>query len=173
MGAFGLPDVEREAVEEAAPLLPPPVRVVVTEEEEEEELQWNERVCAGTGFMVLSALCTSLGGYSLNAGQLSSFATMGTLSVVFSLLSAFTFFGVRASLRAAFDEQRRAAFLMFITALILTFLAGYHRAPFPILILCVVSFYMSQAWYVLTYIPYGRDSVRSCGKALLLMVRWL
>eukprot|EP01061_Rhynchopus_euleeides_P039051 TRINITY_DN66989_c0_g1_i1.p1 TRINITY_DN66989_c0_g1~~TRINITY_DN66989_c0_g1_i1.p1 ORF type:complete len:193 (+),score=55.73 TRINITY_DN66989_c0_g1_i1:56-580(+) len=167
----GYTAIDVDAVEESTHLLHH--SSADSDELYDEELRWNERVCIGCGWMSLSLLCTTLGGYSLNEGHLSSFATLGTLSVFFSLCSTFTFFGVRRSLETAFEPSRRIACLLFITSLTLTFTAGYQKASVPVLILCCAFFYLSQAWYVLTFIPYGRQSARSCGRAFCMILSWV
>ena len=69
------------------------------------------------------------------------------------------------------DETRRGAFTAYIVLMVLTVFTALRRPDLPALVLLVVFLqYMALLWYGLSFIPYGRSCVVSCGRCCM---RWI
>ena len=143
------------------------------DEDDDNEGRWDEAVCVGVGWMSLSALCTLLGGYSLQSGRLASFAWLASASAVFTFFSACSFMGWRKGWQAMWEPKRRSATLLFLLALTFLFISGYAQAPAPVLIVASAAFFAAQLWYSLSYVPYGRETVKGFFNTISRLLRWL
>jgi len=99
--------------------------------------------------------------------HLSRFAILYSFGNVIGLCSSFFLCGPVAQFRAMKDPKRVVATVIFITSLILTFIAaskhgenqkGIHRL---IVLILVITQWCALTWYSLSFIPYGRAFARS------------
>ena len=120
-------------------------------------------VCFGFGLLFQMMAVSSVFGALL--GRTEKFTFFLTFSLILYTLSTFFLIGPKKQLKNMFDESRRAASVVFLCSLILTLIFMYLLKIKILAVVCVVAQSCSFVWYVLSYIPYGRDCVRLlCGK---------
>eukprot|EP01060_Flectonema_neradi_P000244 TRINITY_DN10175_c1_g2_i1.p1 TRINITY_DN10175_c1_g2~~TRINITY_DN10175_c1_g2_i1.p1 ORF type:complete len:159 (+),score=11.54 TRINITY_DN10175_c1_g2_i1:158-634(+) len=143
-------------------------RLWVGDDEEEEDeawyklTDWSDRIYVGMMCLGMSLLCTILGWLSMREGRVGSFAVMSALSSVFTISGSFAISWDR-TVDAISSKERRCASITFLSSLVLTLYIGLAGSDSSLLIATTCSiFFLSQAWYTLSYIPYGRDAFKSC-----------
>jgi hypothetical protein len=98
-------------------------------------------------------------------GNPRPFVVFFSLGVILNLLSSLFITGPQKQLTQMFDEKRRYATLTLVSSLGLTFyIATLTKLPgqAEVLMLLLAIQILAQMYYVVTYIPYGFDMLKSC-----------
>jgi hypothetical protein len=101
-------------------------------------------------------------------GNPRPFVVFFSLGVILNLLSSLFITGPQKQLTQMFDEKRRYATLTLVSSLGLTFyIATLTKLPgqAEVLMLLLAIQILAQMYYVVTYIPYGFDMLKSCCSA--------
>jgi len=64
------------------------------------------------------------------------------------------------------DPKRRIATLVFIGSMIMTFVCVFAIKSKLLTLIFIVFQFVSYIWYVLSYIPYGREICSACVKKI-------
>ena len=133
------------------------------------QLTYKERL---TGFLVCFALGSliqflSMGSlFGLFFGRTSKFGILYTLGNVVSLVGIFFLVGPKRQLDLMKEEKRMWTSLIFVGSMILTFVSIYLIKSNLLTLIFVIIQFGAYIWYVLSYIPYGRDIATKCIKGL-------
>lgn len=65
------------------------------------------------------------------------------------------------------DPKRRTASILFVVSMIMTLVCVYVIKSALLSIVFIIIQFGSYVWYVLSYIPYGREIAGSIGKKLI------
>jgi hypothetical protein len=98
-------------------------------------------------------------------GNPRPFVVFFSLGVILNLLSSLFITGPQKQLTQMFDEKRRYASFTLVASLGLTFyIATLTKLPgqAEVLMLLLAIQILAQMYYVVTYIPYGFDMLKSC-----------
>lgn len=107
----------------------------------------------------------SLGSFFLIfTGNASRFAILFSLGNILSISGTFFLIGPKRQLKNMTDKTRLFTSLIFFISIAMTFVAVYVFDSWLITILCVACQFASYIWYVLSYIPYGRQCCKGCLK---------
>ena len=140
-----------------------------TKQEQEEScfpsLTYKERmigfgICFGMGTLIQILSMGSVIGLLL--GKPGKFAVMFSFGNIFSIFGTFFLMGPMNQIKRMSDPKRKYSCIIFILTLILTLVSYYafHSKIFTLIFLIIqmISYY----WYVLSYIPYGRELCKKC-----------
>jgi hypothetical protein len=114
------------------------------------------------GFFITLA---SLGSFfALFAGGANWFAIWYTLGNLISLSSTFFLIGPKSQCKNMLKPVRATVSLIFIGSMIMTLVSAFFFSKILTVIFVVVQF-CALVWYVLSYIPYGRECCKKCLKS--------
>lgn len=112
-------------------------------------------VCLGIG-----ALVSVLSFITLWNKEYLEFAVLNTLGNVFAVCSSLFLAGPKKQLKKMFEETRLIATIMFLSMMVLTFIAALAIKWVWLTIICCILQYLAMGWYGLSYIPYARTVVK-------------
>lgn len=126
------------------------------------DMSWTARLQGFCLFQVLGFFANCLSWLSLSVGNYSKYAVLMTLGSCMSLLSTTLLMGPRRQCQSMFDETRWGATMMYLGAMVCTVVAAFafHSAVLSAF-LCLLQ-YCALVWYSLSYVPYGREMLKSC-----------
>ncbi len=101
----------------------------------------------------------SLGGLLL--GHANKFAFLYTCGNIISIFGTFFLIGPARQFRLMTDPIRKNASIIFISSLILTLISVYCFHSKLLTIIFVLVEFCAYIWYILSYIPYGRDCLKT------------
>ena len=101
----------------------------------------------------------SLGGLLL--GHANKFAFLYTCGNIISIFGTFFLIGPARQFRLMTDPIRKNASIIFISSLVMTLVSVYCFHSRFLTIIFVLSQFCSYIWYILSYIPYGRDCLKT------------
>ena len=99
-------------------------------------------------------------------GKTSKFAFLYTAGNIISIVGILFLVGPARQLKNMSDPHRRWSSLAFIVSIIMTLVSVYVFKSKILTIIFVVIQLFAYIWYVLSYIPYGRDILKKCLKGL-------
>ena len=89
------------------------------------------------------------------------FATLYTLGNVIALCSTCFMWGPFSQIKKMFKETRRIATSVYLIMIIVTFVVAFEYPEAWAIILCLIVQFLAMLWYCLSYIPYGRQMLKS------------
>ena len=101
----------------------------------------------------------SLGGLLL--GHANKFAFLYTCGNIITIFGTFFLIGPARQFKLMTDPIRKNATIIFISSLIMTLVSVYCFHSRFLTIIFVLSQFCSYIWYILSYIPYGRDCLKT------------
>lgn len=117
-------------------------------------------VCFGIGSLIQLLSIGSVIGFLL--GKPGKFAVLYSFGNIFSVIGTFFLCGPASQLKNMSDPKRKYSAIIFVSSLTMTLLSYYafHSKIFTVIFLLIqmVSYY----WYILSYIPFGRDLCSKC-----------
>lgn len=142
-----------------------------TEEEKQQNpcpsLSYKERmigfgICFGVGILIQFFSMGSIIG--IFVGNPGKFAVLFSFGNIFSILGTFFLMGPYAQYERMKDESRKYTSMVFAGSLVLTLISYYLLKSNLLTFIFLLIQFFSYIWYVLSYIPYGRDLVLNCIK---------
>mmetsp|Transcript_10640 Transcript_10640/g.15018 ORF Transcript_10640/g.15018 Transcript_10640/m.15018 type:complete len:190 (-) Transcript_10640:91-660(-) len=107
----------------------------------------------------------------LMEGNAIPFVVVYSVGNILSLLSSMFLSGPRRHFKNLFDEKRRCTSITFLTSLALSigicFIPMEHKLKLSLLILLLLIQFCANLWYNLSYIPFGRRTVKNFLKRLI------
>jgi hypothetical protein len=119
-------------------------------------------VCFVVGILIEFLSFGSLIG--LFSGNASRFAILFSLGNIISITGTFFLIGPKRQLKNMTDKKRLFTTLIFVASVAMTIISVYVFESWLLTILCVSIQFMAYIWYVLSYIPYGRECCSGCLK---------
>ena len=101
----------------------------------------------------------SLGGLLL--GHANKFAFLYTCGNIITIFGTFFLIGPARQFKLMTDPIRKNATIIFISSLIMTLVSVYCFHSRFLTIIFVLSQFCSYIWYILSYIPHGRDCLKT------------
>jgi hypothetical protein len=117
-------------------------------------------ICFGVGLLIQFLSMGSLLG--LIVGKANKFAFMYTLGNIISLCGTFFLVGPVRQFQNMKDPSRMWTSIIFIGSMVMTLVSVYTFHSRILTIIFVIIQFCAYVWYVLSYIPYGRDMCRRC-----------
>jgi hypothetical protein len=117
-------------------------------------------ICFGIGLLIQFLSMGSLVG--LLVGKASKFAFMYTLGNIISLCGTFFLVGPTRQFQNMKDPSRMWTSIIFISSMVMTLVSVYLFHSRVLTIIFVIIQFCAYVWYVLSYIPYGRDICMRC-----------
>ena len=122
-------------------------------------------ICFVFGYLLEFMALGSLVGLLL--GRSKKFAFLYTTGNIISIFGTFFLIGPQRQLKYMLDPIRKGASLIFIFSIILTIISIYLFKSKLLVILCVIIQFGAFIWYVMSYIPYGRDCLKAISQRIL------
>ena len=122
-------------------------------------------ICFVFGYLLEFMALGSLVGLLL--GRSKKFAFLYTTGNIVSIFGTFFLIGPQRQLKYMLDPIRKGASLIFIFSIILTIISIYLFKSKLLVVLCVIIQFGAFIWYVMSYIPYGRDCLRTISQIIL------
>ena len=122
-------------------------------------------ICFVFGYLLEFMALGSLVGLLL--GRSKKFAFLYTTGNIVSIFGTFFLIGPQRQLKYMLDPIRKGASLIFIFSIILTIISIYLFKSKLLTILCVIIQFGAFIWYVMSYIPYGRDCLKAISQRIL------
>jgi ribose/xylose/arabinose/galactoside ABC-type transport system permease subunit len=119
-------------------------------------------VCFGLGVLIQFLSMGSLLG--LVVGKANKFAFLYTVGNIISIIGTFFLVGPLKQFQNMKDESRFWTSITFVSSIILTLISLYFFNSKILIIVFVFIQFCAYIWYVLSYIPYGRDIMKRCLK---------
>ena len=116
-------------------------------------------ICFGLGSIFQFLSMGSLGGLLL--GHANKFAFLYTCGNIISIFGTFFLIGPARQFRLMTDPIRKNASIIFISSLVMTLVSVYCFHSRFLTIIFVFLQFCSFIWYILSYIPYGRDCLKT------------
>mmetsp|Transcript_5591 Transcript_5591/g.17203 ORF Transcript_5591/g.17203 Transcript_5591/m.17203 type:complete len:197 (-) Transcript_5591:127-717(-) len=115
--------------------------------------------CICFGISLAISLTSMFSVAQLIAGNPAPFAVKYTLGNILSLLSTGFIIGPKRQVRNMTHPVRAASAFAYVLAMAATLLSAmlFHRAL--LVLLCILIQFAAMAWYILSYIPFGRRIV--------------
>jgi len=131
-------------------------------------LSWDTRL-KGFGICLLVAVLLGIGSVIIYflGGNLSGFAILYSLAVIFGLVSTIFLMGPMNQLKKMFDPTRLIATIVFIGSVIMTLVSALVIKIGVLVLLFVIIQFLALAWYTISYIPFARDALKSCCRGLM------
>jgi hypothetical protein len=101
-------------------------------------------------------------------GSPAKFALAYSVGNVLSLCGTGFLMGFQAQLQRMLDEDRRLCSLVFLGALVATFVSAIFFHSALLVLLCLFVQIPAYIWYVASYIPYGRTCLKNCFESVVL-----
>ena len=92
-------------------------------------------------------------------GRANKFAFLYTCGNIVSIFGTFFLVGPQRQFKNMSDPHRRNSSLIFLGSIVLTLISVYMFHSKLLTILCVIAQFCSYIWYIMSYIPYGRDCI--------------
>ena len=112
-------------------------------------------ICFGLGMLFQFMAMGSIVGVLI--GRTNKFAFMYTVGNVVSVFATFFLVGPVRQFKNMIDVQRRNASLAFCGAIVMTLLSLYVFHSKLLTVVFVVVQFAAYVWYILSYVPYGRE----------------
>lgn len=97
-------------------------------------------------------------------GNPAPFVFLYTSGNIMSLLSSMFLSGPKRQFKSMFDEKRRATSITYLVSLCTSIIVCFIPIPtgpkIGLLVLLLLVQMMASLWYTLSYIPYGRATVK-------------
>ncbi|RNF16132.1 putative vesicle transport protein SFT2B-like [Trypanosoma conorhini] len=125
-------------------------------------LSWKHRLigcgcCVGLG--MLFSLLSFIAILQLDLVLFSVLFSFGNVVAIAGLLFLA---GPMAQLRRMFDEKRWIATTVYLVFIVLTLVCALALHNALLVLVCCLVQIGAMVWYVLSYIPFARDAVKSC-----------
>ena len=92
-------------------------------------------------------------------GRANKFAFLYTCGNIVSIFGTFFLVGPTRQFKNMTDPHRRNSSLIFVGSIILTMISVYLFHSKLLTIVCVIAQFCSYVWYIMSYVPYGRDCI--------------
>ena len=112
-------------------------------------------VCFGLGLLFQIMSMGSILGVIL--GRPNKFAFLYTCGNLISIFGTFFLVGPKRQFKNMTNPYRRKATMIFLSAIVLTFISLYILHSSLLTILCVIVQFFAYIYYILSYIPYGQQ----------------
>ncbi|KAG5502732.1 hypothetical protein JKF63_04499 [Porcisia hertigi] len=122
-------------------------------------LTWTQRIQGFCVLMSLALFSTMMSWFALGMGSYWKYTALSALGSALSMLSTIILMGPSAQLAYMFDEYRFNATVLYIGALLLSFLVAVVFKSVLLCLLCGVLQYSALVWYSLSYVPYGQETL--------------
>ncbi|GBG33010.1 Vesicle transport protein SFT2A [Hondaea fermentalgiana] len=90
------------------------------------------------------------------------FALPYTIGNVLSMGSSMFFVGPARFFKTLFNETRRVAAILYLSTLVLTFVAAIYLHMGLLCFVLIIVQFSSYLWLMASYIPYGRNMLQGC-----------
>ncbi|KAI8801536.1 vesicle transport protein, partial [Cladochytrium replicatum] len=88
------------------------------------------------------------------------FAVLYTFGNIISLVATGFLVGFLTQLKKMFDPTRLVATIIFLAAMVVTFLVAILLGNAILVLVCVLVQYCALFWYSASYIPFARDAMK-------------
>lgn len=112
------------------------------------------------GFVSIFLLIISIMGFVVIGPII--FALLYTVSNILLLLATGFLSGFIRQFRYMLKEKRIFATIVFFMSMIITLIVIFTIKNIFLIILCVILQICAYLWYVISYIPYARNAIKSC-----------
>jgi len=144
----------------------------LTENKEElccPDLTYNQRligfcVCFVLGLLIELASFGSIVG--LVSGNPTRFAILFSIGNIISITGTFFLVGPKKQFKNMTDKKRLITTLVFVGSVIMTIVSVIFFENWVLTLVFVLIQFAAYIWYVLSYIPYGRECCTGCLKNL-------
>ena len=116
-------------------------------------------ICFGLGSIFQFLSMGSLA--SVFLGHANKFAFLYTCGNIITIFGTFFLIGPARQFKLMTDPIRRNASIIFISSLFMTLVSVYCFHSRLLTIIFVFAQFCSFIWYILSYIPYGRDCLKT------------
>lgn len=121
----------------------------------------SQRIQGFAVFLSIALFSSFLSWIALGMGSMWKFTFLSSFGTLLSLASTFILMGPSSQLQYMMDEERRVASFMYVGSALFSFVAAIlYKSTFLCIITTLLQ-YSCLGWYSLSYIPYGREMVRS------------
>jgi uncharacterized membrane protein HdeD (DUF308 family) len=128
------------------------------------KLSLTNRMYGFIGCTVVGLLSSLLGVITLFVGKYVSFSVMYSIGNIALLAGTMFIIGPMSQFKNMFSKYRYIATIVFLLSLIGTFVVAFAFHNALLSLICVIIQSCAYTWYVLSYIPFGRDMCWSCVK---------
>lgn len=102
--------------------------------------------------------------FLLNLRQFAKFYTLGTLSIISSMLFLV---GPARLFKSMFDSSRLVASIAYVGSMVLTLYAAIVIQSWILAFICVVFQICASLWYGSSFVPFAQTLLRSTASSLL------
>jgi len=96
-------------------------------------------------------------------GNPTPFVMQYSLGNIFAICSTCFLYGPLAQAKSMFASTRYITTLVYFSLVGLTLFVAFSPHPIAIaIVILLIAQYLALAWYGLSYVPWGRDLVKSC-----------
>lgn len=120
-------------------------------------------VCFSLGLLIQFMSMGSVLGIIL--GKPEKFAVLYTFGNLISIFGTFFLMGPINQIKRMKDPVRLNSSVVFISSLVMTLISVYVLHSKLLTIIFLIVQFCSYIWYILSYIPYGRDILMNCLKS--------
>lgn len=120
---------------------------------------WGFGICFSVGWVLTFLAVLTLPHLDEEPAQFALLYTCGNL---LSLCSTVFLWGPCKQLKEMFHKKRWIATAIYLTAMAATIVVAITNGKVLPVLLCIMIQFLAMCWYVLSYIPYGRQMVKNC-----------
>uniref|UniRef100_A0A0K0F6W5 Vesicle transport protein n=1 Tax=Strongyloides venezuelensis TaxID=75913 RepID=A0A0K0F6W5_STRVS len=124
------------------------------------KMSWDIRVQCFIGCFILSIVASFCSSFLLVQGKLTGYTVLVSIGSVISIIGSFFLSGPVKQLRNMFEEKRVIATCIYISSIIMSFVAALVLKSVSLAIICIIIQYLAMAWYSLSYIPYAHNFIK-------------
>lgn len=123
-------------------------------------MEWALRVQCFIGCFFLSIVASFCSSFLLIQGKLTGYTVLVSIGSVISIIGSLFLSGPVKQLRNMFQEKRIIATCVYISSIIMSFIAALALKSVLLAIICIIIQYLAMTWYSLSYIPYAHNFIK-------------
>ncbi|KAK9899440.1 SFT2-domain-containing protein [Cystobasidium minutum MCA 4210] len=125
------------------------------------ELSRKNRMIAFGGCLIAGLAVSLVGSILFVFGQVASFAVLYVIGICISLVGTGFLVGFGTQFKKMMDPVRIAATAVFLGSIVMVFVSAFALGIDALVIVFAVITYLAYLWYILSYVPFARDFVKS------------
>jgi len=125
-------------------------------------LSYTARLIGFISLFSIGWILNILGAASLTTGNLKLFAIYYSMGNILTILSTCFLFGPCGQIKRMFDPIRIWATLVYLAAIVATIIVAVKYGQVGPVLACLLFQFCAMVYYSFSYIPYGREMLRSC-----------
>jgi len=123
-------------------------------------MSFKDRVRGCIGCVCIGMVLSFLGFMSFWSGHIGAFGVIYTLGNLVALCSTGFLIGPKRQCRQMFQAKRAQATAAYIVMMVATVFCACAGGPKPLVFIFIFMQWCALAWYIASYIPYGRTMLK-------------